>query len=182
MKVYDLVRNVLRNMNENTDSETVSMYYDEILMYLNMGYKEVLMTKVKPTKSVLVTSNNGKIDLSDVGEDIFEISRVIDVYGLDVRYSFNNKYIFCPDGEYMVEYVYMPKDLESDDDEPIINSNYHYILSDYATYRMFLRGSTQRQKRGDAFYNSYYSGLIRLSQPNNRYIINKFGSENYGRI
>lgn len=180
MDVGRLKRAVLLNMNEKCDENTLLEYGDEILEYINQAYLQVMTTKVKPVKTVSCKSENNRIAKCDIGGDFFEINRITDKYGMEKRYSFNGEYLFLDDGEYEVEYVYVPESLDEDRDVPQMDIGFHYILSDYATYRMFLKGSKARQARGDAFLSSYLNGLARMYPPKNVAIRNKFGCDVIG--
>lgn len=177
MNVIGLIKAVLRNMNEKDDTQTIFELGGEILSYLNEGYVNAVVTKLKPVKTVTCESVDSRIALKDIGSDFYEINRVIDKYGIEMRYSRNSEYLFIKDGIYDVEYIFVPKELKNETDEPVISSAFHYILSDYATYRMFLKGSKARQARGEAFLSSYLNGLNRLMEAKRMIIKNKFGSD-----
>lgn len=177
MNVSELKRAVLRNMNEKDDEQTVLELGDEILSYLNDGYLNAVATKIKPVKRVMCKSEMGRIPLEGIAEDFNDIVRVLDKYGMDTRFSRNSEYIFVDDGVYEVEYIYLPKELIADEDVPLIDKAFHYILSDYATYRMFLKGSKARQGRGDVFLSSYLNGMNKLTGISPAYIRNKYGSD-----
>lgn len=177
MTFLDLLKLALRNMNEKDDEETLRAYRDEVLHYINEGYLDAAVSRIKPVKRVECVSEDGKIPVSQIGVDFFEIVKVLDMNGVEARYLLNNENVFVKDGVYTVEYVYVPRRIEEDADEPIIPQPYHYILSDYATYRMFLKGSKGRQARGDAFLQSYLNGLSKMGQVKNKHLKNKFGCD-----
>lgn len=180
MTVLDLLKCVVRNMNEKDDQETLNVYRDEVLHYINEGYLDAAVSRIKPVKRIKCVSEDGRLPVSQIGQDFFEIVKVLDEHGVEVRHILNNENVFVKDGVYTVEYVYVPPRLEGDTDEPIIPRPYHYILSDYATYRMFLKGSKGRQARGDAFLQSYLNGLSKMGQVKSSHLRNKFGCDASG--
>lgn len=175
MNVMELKKAALKSMNEKDDESTLLELGDELLSYINQGYLNAIVNKVKPTKIVACTCENGKITISDIGDDFYDVARLIDCYGMDARFARNSEYIFCEDGDYTLEYICCPKYLENDEEVPAIDKAFHHILSDYAVYRMYLKGSKARQARGDAFLSSYLNGLTKLKSYGPYRIRNKFG-------
>lgn len=180
MNLRALILAVLRNINEREDDATISAYRSEILGYINEGYLQAAISRIKPVKCAICQSVGGKIPLTDIGSDFYQINKILDKNSIEVRYSINSEYLFLKDGSYQVEYVFVPPELSTDMDEPIFTKAYHYILSDYAAYRMFLKGSKARQARGDAFLSSYLNGVGKLVEYKRTHIKNKFGCGSHG--
>lgn len=65
--------------------------------------------------------------------------------------------------------------LAEDQDVPDFDGSLHYILADFAAYRMLLSGSKTRQARGEAFYSSYLNGLSKVLPPIRKATVHKFG-------
>lgn len=180
MNVGELKRAVLLNMNEDISAEALARLGDEILEHLNEAYLNAVLTGEKPVKIKLCEAKNGRIALSELDMDCYEVVRVSNRFGYDMPFYCSNEYIYVESGLCEVEYTFVPKALEEDTDEPILDGAYHYILSDYVTYRMFLKGSRGRQERGAAFLNSYLSGVRKLKKMRYRRIRNKYGGCIYG--
>lgn len=175
LNVLELKKAALKSMNEKDDDNTLLELGDELLSYINQGYQNAIVNKVKPTKTTGCTCVDGRIAIADIADDFYDVVRLIDNYGMDARFSRNSQYIFSEDGDYTLEYICCPEKLVGDEDIPVIDEAFHYILSDYAVYRMYLKGSKARQARGDAFLSSYLNGLTKLKGYGPDKIRNKFG-------
>ena len=180
MNVGELKQAVLRNMNEDDLGSIPVELGDEILSYLNDGYLNAVLTGEKPVKRKECQAVNGRISVSELDEDFYDVSRISNRLGQDVGFYCNGEYIFTESGIFEVEYLFVPPLLTDDSDVPIIDEAYHHILSDYATYRMMLKGSRGRQERGNAFLSEYLAGLRKLGRIRYRTIRNKFGGFLYG--
>ena len=72
MNVIGIIKAVLRNMNEKDDTQTVFELGGEILSYINEGYINAVVTKLKPVKTVTCESVNRRIALKDIASDFYE--------------------------------------------------------------------------------------------------------------
>lgn len=176
MTLLNLVIMTLRNMNEDIDGQTIEMFKDEIIEFINVGYQELLVQRMKACKTEEIKTVDGRGELSCTP---IKIISVFDEKGRAVDFSISEDVIYSSAKKIKIVYNYLPDRLVLDEDVPEFDPSLHFILADYATYRMFIKGSTQRQARGEAFYASFLTGASKLLPQQPSKLINKFGAD-YG--
>lgn len=123
MTFKEMVEEVIIDLDEDTTDATV---IKKVKRYINRGYKELAKkenlekTSVKTVINNRITVPTNCIKVSSVSKD-----------GVLLSYERQGKYIYLnTDGNCELTYVYVPDNLEGDDDEPVTNiGNIEFILN-----------------------------------------------------
>lgn len=165
MTLEQLIQQTLENLNEDTDEDTVLEYRDRIVAFINQAYFEICREKYRPEREMEITTDaQGRILNAQLPEGFLRAVEIRTPNGALLRHKRDVKGIavFGYSGEVIMRYQYLPEEMESDEDTPIFEAGLHYCLADYATWRIMMTGSKQRQTRGEAFYNSYLLAVTKI--------------------
>ncbi len=79
---------------------------------LNLVYNEIATDYIPLIKTEKLSSNNGEILFSSLTNNILDIKRIEDKYGIRVNYKLYPDRILTTDGEVSLTYSYEPEELE----------------------------------------------------------------------
>lgn len=97
---------------EETSTEAQQKELNLLFRCLNLVYNSVATDYIPLIKTENITSINGEILFSSLGEKILDVKRIEDKYGIRVNYKLYPDKILTIDGEVNITYSYEPEELE----------------------------------------------------------------------
>lgn len=176
MTLIDIVKLSLSQMGEDTGTSEIDEYGMLLIAYINEAYMEICREKKQKYFRENLDFSDFRADISSLSEDVFSILDIKSESGAKICFEIIGDKIFLignEEGEFIVEYLYLPERLSEDTDEPDLTERECYLLADFATYRGLALGSPSRQKRAEFFLMRYLSGYSSLGQRRN-HIVNKY--------
>ena len=161
MTLLEMKKLALAQMGEDTGDAELVEFGSLLNAYINEAYMQVCRHKKQKLAEEMVNFANGKAQLADLEKQATVILSISDEGETKVSFDVQADFIFIPDGaegDFLVQYLYLPEKLTEDDDKPDLAENDCVLLCDFATYRMLSLGNPTRQKRAEFFLMRYLTG------------------------
>lgn len=163
MTLYEIVTQAMVSLGFETDAQSMEAWKDKLVMYLNDGAEDIAkyLNLRKTDRDVPVTG--GVLNLDDLSAQCVKIVNV-KKNGSEVSFetgASSNEINVGAEGTVDVEYRYVPPRISNDIDVPGIPEYLHSLLVPYVVYSQHITLDPTMQRRADAFYQIYASGLRR---------------------
>ena len=162
MNLKELMILTLRNYDEEPDETAIQEYRERMTAAINEAYLDICQEKLQPTKEItVVVGDDGKIAKTALPAAFVRPTAILTSQGgrLAFRQTIEGLTVYCHKGAAKMIYIYTPTLLSGDNDVPVIDSQWHWCLSDFATWRLMCSGSRARQLRGEAYLNQYLRAI-----------------------
>lgn len=138
MTTLQLIQMTLRKLDRPTDNDTVALYKERLLGYLNEAILD-LATEFRPWRRDNVTVTNGQAELSGLPRACLRVLAArVDGQRRLFYYGSTRGTILFPgmgDGTAEITYRYLPAMLSELTDEPQLPEGLHGLLAEYAAAR-----------------------------------------------
>ena len=165
MTLVNIISQALIEVGRTTDAQQMAAWKDKFTVFVNDGIRdlaEYLHLRMTDT----VSAADGKIDIGDLSHSCVKVVAVRQ-NGSDVTFQTSgssNAIEVTGNGEYEVEYRYIPKEVQNNSDQPAIPEHLHHLLVTYVVYREHMTASPTMQRRSDAFFQTYERGKRKARQ------------------